>query len=128
MQYAAFAADVQSVNQCSVGSSDCNDSFCISFLSFLSFYFFSMNVALAEVKQKKTFGFGKHNVGREYKIPYAAVPVCFSPNLQHFLLFQNWACLREIASLDTFYGGFVPFTNGDENETSRLILVHDLKF
>jgi len=53
-------------------------------------------VALAEVKQKKTFGFGKHNVGREYKIPYTAVPVCFSPNLQHFLLFQNWAVLERL--------------------------------
>lgn len=67
-----------------------------------------MNVALAEVKEKKKIGFGKYNVGREYKIPHTALPV-----LQHFLLFQSWACLGEIASQDTFYGGFVLCTSGD---------------
>lgn len=40
-----------------------------SFLSFLSFIFFSMDVALEVKEKKKTFGFGKHNVGREYEIP-----------------------------------------------------------
>lgn len=85
-------------------------SFCISF----PLIFFSMKVALAEVKEKKkTLGFGRHNVGREYKIPRAAVPVYFSLSLQHFLLFQNWACLREIASHYTSDGGFVLCTNGD---------------
>lgn len=75
-----------------------------------------MNVALAEIKEKKNiykFDFGKHNVGREHKILHTAVPVCFRLDLQHFLLFQNWACLREIASQDTFYGGLVLCTSGD---------------
>lgn len=33
-----------------------------------------------------------------------------------------------IASPDTFYGGFVLCTSGDQSETSRLILLHDLRF
>lgn len=66
-----------------------------SCLSFPFFIFFSINVALGEIKEKKPFGFGKHSVGREYKIPNTAVPMCFSPNLQHFLLFQSWGCLRD---------------------------------
>lgn len=82
------------------------------FFPFSLFIFFSMNVALAEVKEKTHLALASV-MWAEYKIPHTAVPVCFSANLQHFLLFQNWACLREIASHDTFYGGFVLCTNGD---------------
>lgn len=84
-------------------------------------------MALAEVKEKKHLALA-NIMWAEYKIPPTAVPVCFNPDLQHFLLLQSWACLSEVASHDSFYGGFVLCTNGDSYESSRLILVHDLKF
>lgn len=86
-----------------------------------------MNVALAEVKEKKHLALASV-MWAEYKIPSTAVPVCFNPDLQHSLLFPSWARLSEVASHDSFYGGFVLCTNGDSYEGSRLILVHDLKF
>lgn len=75
-------------------------------LSFPCFIFFSINVALAEIKEKKPFGFGKHSVGREYKIPNTSCQ-CASVLTYNISCSSRAGAVSGIASHDTFYGGFV---------------------